>query len=253
MLRRSLTLNSQSELRSFLADAFEDAGYTLALDNSDFLAYKKRNALMTTDADGFLNAVIIADGTNIGITTAAELPSINLIPKVTAPKTSAFTTNYRATVVITDFHVVLSLKHKGTGNIETFVLATVDYRELNTQTLAGNPSLFVNYRNNGQCIFKVGDENNGRALYAGDPGNENQFDEPLLFDTPSFNASPYLGLNNNGTLMLSTIAVGSNGKYLGLLKDMFVTSNTALQYLDKPIDQFGREYIFVPGLVAGIN
>lgn len=242
MLKRSLTLNSQAELRAFLSTNMLLAGYTQELSNSDFLAFKKRNSLMGEDADGYFNVVFIVDGTNVGITTCSELPSTNLIPKTDAPKSSNFSTNYRASLLVTDYTVILSLRDKSTGNTETFVMATVDYRELDLSGLDDYPGVLINYRNNGQCVFQVGLESSGRVLYAGDSTNAVQFNKPMDVDTPSFNPASKLSIG--GTLFMSTVAVTSEGKYLGLLKDVFLTQNSAMFYLDRPVDQYGREYVF---------
>lgn len=242
MFYRSGSLASHTQARTFIEASMLSSGYTKALDDSSYLGFRVKNTLNTpTGFDAFFDVVFIADGTDLGITVAQALPSTNLIPKADAPKSSVFTADFKIEIVVTNFNVAMAAIDNA-GNRHVFVACTIDYRELDLDALASDTTNLNNIRNNGHCCFRVG--STGRLLYSGIAGSPS-FNAPLVIDNPVPNPSNQLMEALVPTLPVAIPLAGTTGRYYGVLKDTYITRNSAPFHRDTGVDQNGRSHIFL--------
>ena len=241
MIFRSLTLNDHTQARAFIQSSMTTAGYTKNLDSVDFVGYSAKNAFNTlTGTDATFNPVFLLDGADVGLSLAKVLPSTNLIPKADAPKTT-ISTNFKITMLVTNYTVAIAVTNVSTGSRVVLVAATIDYRELDLSALVSEPTHLNNLRNNGQCVFRVG--GSGRILYSGTPVSVT-YNAALTLDSPFPNAYTRLMESLEPTLPVCIVLAGTDGRFYGNLKDVYITQNSAPFHRDRGFDQSGRSHVF---------
>lgn len=244
MLYRSQVLSNQTNIREFIADSMQDFGYTLVLNDATHLGFTIKNSFNTpTGTDAYFTPMFILDGTNVGVTLASQLPSTNLIPTANAPKVTTHNTDVKVDLLVTNFNVCLAVTKQSTGQIVSFVITTVDYRELDLDAIGADTTHLNNLRNNLQAVFRVGDENSGRLLYTGSIGSYT-YNGALTVDTPSLNSTPFLMQGSQLNLPISVCLVINSGKYFGSFKSVYLTKNASPFHRDRGVDQSGISHVF---------
>lgn len=244
MFFRSSTLATHTQARAFVETSMLAAGYSKERDDSTYLGFRIKNNLNTdTGFDAYFDVLFILDSSDVGLTVAQALPNTNLIPKADAPTSSLFSTDIKIELVTTPYNVVFTVINTS-GDRYVFVACTIDYRELDLDFLTGDTTHFNNIRNNGQCVFRLG--SSGRILYSGTPG-ATSFNAPLVLDNPFPNQANKLMVGESGNVLPISIVTAGAGtdKYYGILKDTYITQNSAPFHRDRGVDKNNRSHIFL--------
>jgi hypothetical protein len=174
----------------------------------------------------------------IGLSLAKSVSGAGFTGEITSnyPELTSFAGPYEVFIVATPLRVVLALKN-GAGAVKVLVACSLDYRMIDFVSAGTNSLNLANLQNNNQCVFQLGDESNGRVLYAGNIGNAAVFDQPLVLDYLTTDLTDRANLQGDPDRQPVSVVIGGSAEnFQGVLSGLLLTNNTIFFHTDRGVD-----------------
>lgn len=236
-------LPDMAAVRAFISEKMLAAGFTEEYTSGSHAVYRVKNDLnKPTGTDAYFVVGFLLSGTTMGLTIARSVSGAGMsgaIPDSEAAKRTTFTAPYNVALVANSYRVALSVRD-ASNETAVFVAASLDYRELDTVSMATDSGHYDNMRNNNQCVFQVGLESSGRVLYAGEIGSNNVFNQSLVVDTMTRDGSSQY--TPQGRMPVSTVLAGTTNNFQGLINGVYLVDSTAFHQYDRGVNNAMEYY-----------